>query len=311
MKAVFMCVVIVIVCFASPAWESIGPYSASCYVLDVAPSDDDIIYAAGQAGNWRPPFYKSTDGGETWSHVGTIPDMIFEVYALAIHPTDPNTVYTCVLPQFVGYPWIYKSTDGGVTWEGIDIEEERALGPYLFYNITIRPTTPSTIYAVGSIRRVVGTDTSHVAGYFVSTDAGSTWTDTIIEPDSVDHGNARCMTVDPAHPNTMYVGGGHTVNGSARSFVYKSTDGGITYVEKSSGLPALSVYSIVVHPSHSDTIYAGTDNGVYRSIDGAETWSAVLAEDCTRCLTMPVHRGRRQVLGFLARGVHISCITML
>lgn len=286
MKAVFICVIIAVICFAIPSWEAIGPYSASSYVLDVAPSDNDIIYVAGQAGNWRPPFYKSTDGGETWSHTGTISDMVFEVYALAIHPTDPNIIYTCVLPQFVGYPWIYRSTDGGTTWEGIDVEEEKALGPYLLYNITIHSTTHSTIYTVGSLRRVVGTDTSHVAGYFKSTDAGSTWTDTIIEPDSVDRGNGRCMTIDPANANTMYVGGGHTVNGSTRSFVYKSTDGGITYVEKSSGLPQSSVYSIVIHPSHSDTVYAGTDNGVYRSIDGAETWSAVLSEDRTRCVTV-------------------------
>lgn len=290
MRAVMLCVITTISCLAAPVWESIGPYSASCWVLDVAPSDDDIIYVAFEASSlalhWRPPFYKSTDGGETWSYVGSIADMVFEVYALAIHPTDPTIVYVCVLPQFVGYPWIYRSIDGGATWEGIDVGGKRSLGPYYFSDLVIHPTTPSTIYAVGAVRRVIGTDTTAVAGYFKSTDAGTTWTDTIIEPDSVSSGHARCITIDPANPNTIYIGGQHTVNGSTLSFVYKSTNGGITYEEKSFGLPESSVYSISIHPSHADTVYAGTDKGVYRSTNGAETWSAVLAEDRTRSLTV-------------------------
>jgi hypothetical protein len=102
----------------------------------------------------------------------------------------------------------------------------------------------------------------------------------------VSGGTAYCITIDPAHPDTIYIGGRQTVNDSTRSFLYKSTDGGHTYVEKSSGLPESCVFSVAIHPSHADTVYAGTDNGVFRSIDGAETWSASLAQDRTRSLAV-------------------------
>src|SRR6184192_4231903 len=61
--------------------------------------------------------YKSTDGGETWTHSGLRESE--RIAKILIDPSDPNTVYACV----PGKLWsdseergVYKTTNGGQTW---------------------------------------------------------------------------------------------------------------------------------------------------------------------------------------------------
>ena len=57
------------------------------------------------------------------------------------------------------------------------------------------------------------------------------------------------------------------------SGVYKSTDGGITWVWKSQGLAYRSIYSIAVDPHNPRIAYAGTYTGkVYKTVNGGESW---------------------------------------
>jgi len=60
--------------------------------------------------------------------------------------------------------------------------------------------------------------------------------------------------------------------------VFKSTDGGDSFFESSTGLPTVAqrVYSLGIHPSNTDILYAGTYyDGIYRSTDGGASWSHV------------------------------------
>jgi photosystem II stability/assembly factor-like uncharacterized protein len=58
-------------------------------------------------------------------------------------------------------------------------------------------------------------------------------------------------------------GGGH---------VFRSTDGGRTWANRSGNLPDIPVNAMVVDPAKPSTLYAGTDNGVYRSVDAGGQW---------------------------------------
>jgi photosystem II stability/assembly factor-like uncharacterized protein len=54
---------------------------------------------------------KSDDYGETWADVGLPGETNSTPWCIAVHPTDPNLVYTCTnLGQ------VYQSQDGGHTW---------------------------------------------------------------------------------------------------------------------------------------------------------------------------------------------------
>lgn len=65
--------------------------------------------------------------------------------------------------------------------------------------------------------------------------------------------------------------------------IYKSTDYGLTYASKSllatgKNLATRDVQVLVMDPQSPATLYWGTDDGLYRSIDGAETWRSVLSK---------------------------------
>jgi hypothetical protein len=55
--------------------------------------------------------------------------------------------------------------------------------------------------------------------------------------------------------------------------VAKSTDGGLTFSESSSGLPDVPINRVLVSPVTSNTLYAATYLGVYRSTDAGANWS--------------------------------------
>ena len=89
------------------------------------------------------------------------------------------------------------------------------------------------------------------------TDAGWSVTDAL--PDS----GAQCLALDPADPDTVYVG---LAGGGAR----RTTDGGRTWTDR--GLAEEQVFSMAVSAADG-AVYAGTEpSALYRSDDGGETW---------------------------------------
>jgi photosystem II stability/assembly factor-like uncharacterized protein len=87
--------------------------SAKLRSLVIAPSNSNILYAADQTNMW-----KTTDGGATnWTTV-TLPASSNSLTYIAVHNTDPNTVWI----TFGGYTAgakVYESTDGGGIWTNI------------------------------------------------------------------------------------------------------------------------------------------------------------------------------------------------
>ena len=89
--------------------------------------------------------YKSTDGGETWTHVGL--DKSERVAQIAVSPKNRDTVFAAV----PGALWsdspdrgLYKTSDGGKTWTQI------LKGPNLSTgctDIAIDPTNPDVMFA--------------------------------------------------------------------------------------------------------------------------------------------------------------------
>jgi len=174
---------------------------------------------------------------------------------------DPTVVYNyCALLYALiwdGGTGLAASSDCGSTWTRLG---QGTVARYS-YDLAIDPTVPTNLYL-------------GMTGYGVykSTNRGTNWA-------SADHGlyNTRVNTLvsDPAAPSTFYVG---TSNGGG---IFKSLDGGATWVAINGGLPVStnlypSILKIAVDPLTPGTLYAGTDgSGIYKSIDSGSSWTPI------------------------------------
>ncbi|MFN8289284.1 MAG: hypothetical protein U0U70_03385 [Chitinophagaceae bacterium] len=106
-------------------------------------------------------------------------------------------------------------------------------------------------------------------------------------------GRVVCLAIDPANSSRLWAG-------SASGGIWKSTDAGNTWAPVVTNLPVLGVSSIIVDPSNSNVIYAGTGEvyrvdtsntgfnvwktrgtygiGIIKSTDGGLTWSQVFTK---------------------------------
>ena len=79
-------------------------------------------------------------------------------------------------------------------------------------------------------------------------------------------GLVYAVAVDPLTEGAIYAG-------TSTAGVFKSADGGQTWKSASEGLAAKAVFSLALDPSHAGNLYAGTNRGVYRSVDAAASWT--------------------------------------
>jgi photosystem II stability/assembly factor-like uncharacterized protein len=121
-------------------------------------------------------------------------------------------------------------------------------------------------------------------GVWKTVNAGVTWIPVF---DSQGSYSIGCVTIDPVHPNTIWVGTGENVGGRHVGYgdgVYRSDDGGKTW--KNMGLKESEhISKIVVHPDKPEVVFvaaqgplwrAGGDRGLFKTTDGGKSWKKVL-----------------------------------
>lgn len=107
-----------------PVFDDTG--AASIGALAVAPSDANVVWA----GTGEPfirsnvsigdGVYRSTDGGDTWRHLGL--DAAGRIARIAVHPGDPDVAWVAALGHGYGPQderGVFKTDDGGRTWRHV------------------------------------------------------------------------------------------------------------------------------------------------------------------------------------------------
>ncbi|MDE2127188.1 MAG: IPT/TIG domain-containing protein [Armatimonadetes bacterium] len=261
--------------------------------IAVAPSNASVIYAGtGEANNAGDSRYGlgilvSTDAGATWT-LETGPSNAFvglTTSRIAVDPADAKTVYAAMADfgangKF-GTTGIYKSTDGGATWANTTAAVSTT-DP--FSDVVINPTTPSTLYcAVGN----VGGSASN--GVYESTDAGTTWSLLSGHPNGAAAANVGWihLAIAQSSPSTLY-STVENINTNGVFGVFKSTDGGTTWVKLASAPDTASPQAwydmpIACSPTNADVVFlagAGDFSGenVAETTDGGTTWNNVQAD---------------------------------
>ena len=169
------------------SWEHLFDDQSTVSIGDVeiAPSDPNILWIGTGEENprnsvsWGDGVYKSTDAGETWTHMGLKES--FQIGAVVIHPEDPNTVYVGALGRLWGeneQRGLFKTTDGGENWERILYVDDKTG----VIDVNMHPTDPNTLLVSTYERKRDDYDTNDPAKRFgpgsaiwKTTDAGQTW----------------------------------------------------------------------------------------------------------------------------------------
>lgn len=200
--------------------------------------------------------YRSVDGGTSWSSANT-GLRASNMHLIALHPTESNLLYA---GTYGGT--LTRSTDGGSTWapamNGLVDSDGRAADS--FSALVIDPLTPTTLY-LGSRM-----------GPFKSTDGGASWS--WIDPAS--SGCFVCflvwvndLVIDPQNPANLYMGSSAMFTAG----VYRSTTAGASWSSKNQGLANTEVLALALDPQTPSTLYAGTQDGIYKSTNSADSWA--------------------------------------
>jgi photosystem II stability/assembly factor-like uncharacterized protein len=124
-------------------------------------------------------------------------------------------------------------------------------------------------------------------GVWKTTDYGHTWTPMF---DDQPTGSIGALAVAPSNPDVIYVGSGEGLRRpdlSVGDGIYKSTDAGKTWQHL--GLrDAQQIAALLVDPHDPNRVFVAAvghpygpnpERGIYRSLDGGQTWEKVLAKN--------------------------------
>jgi hypothetical protein len=212
-------------------WTGMGPdIPPGVGTFAVDPAIPTTLYAGIL---FRPYLSKTMDGGATWATIAAFPDEIRDV---AIDPLTPSTVYAAVFRSTPSGGLLMKSLDGGANWNPVSsgLFDPRTGRRYDVLRVVIDPVDSAVVYIATS------------GGGFKSIDAGESWTAT-------DH---PVLAIDPVVTTTVY-------SGTRMDGVFRSSDGGATWIELNRGLTDWRVNDVAVDAAAPHTLYAATDSGVF------------------------------------------------
>lgn len=264
--------------FQELQWRSIGPDRGGRVTAVAGLVHDRWTYYMGATGGG---VWKTVNAGITWVPVS---DRFFKtgsVGAIAVAESDPNVVYVgmgeaCLRSNISHGDGVYKSVDAGRTWKNLGLRDTGQIG-----RVWVDPHNADLVY-VAAIGHPYGPNEER--GVFRTSDGGKTWKKILYVNDKT---GAADLTVDPRDTRVMYATTWQVLRrpwdiyefgpGSA---IYKTTDGGDTWIRLQEGLPQseMGKIGISVSPAYPDRIYAtigGNDGGIYRSDDAGKTWKLI------------------------------------
>ncbi|HXG90665.1 MAG TPA: hypothetical protein VNJ02_20285 [Vicinamibacterales bacterium] len=241
--------------------------------IAMAPNDANLVWVGTgennnrQSGSWGNGVYKSTDGGQTFKHMGLRDSK--HIARIIVDPIDHQVVYVAALGSLWGAGkerGIFKSTDGGVTWSNV-----------LFVNDDTGATelvqdrlNNNVLYAATYQRRRATWGFSGGgpgSAMHKSSDGGRTWTKLT---NGIPAGPLGRIGIDVyrANPNIVYA----RIEHATESGTYRSDDAGLSWRKMSATNPRPMYFSQVrIDPTNDLRVYVlGVQ--LHISDDGGKTF---------------------------------------
>ncbi len=192
-------------------------------------------------------------------------------------PGDPLTYY---MGTTGGGVW--KTTDAGQHWKNIS---DGYFGAGSVGAVAVSDSDPSIVYVGMGEHAPRGVMTSHGDGVYKSTDAGRTWKHLGLKETQ----HISRIVIHPKNPDIVYVAAqGQLYGRNEERGIFKTTDGGATwekilYVDDRTGCSELSMDATDPNILYAamwehqrlpwKVISGGPGSGLYKSMDGGETWT--------------------------------------
>jgi photosystem II stability/assembly factor-like uncharacterized protein len=261
-------------------WRNVGPYRGGRTKSAAGHPSQPYTFYIGvcNGGVW-----KTTDAGRTWKPIFD-DQQTGSIGSVVVAPSDANVLYVgsgegLGRPDLSVGDGVYKSTDAGKTWTHLGLRDGQQIP-----NIAVDPGNPNRLF-VAVAGHPYGPNEER--GIFRSTDGGQSFQKVLFKDANT---GANDVDIDPVNPNIVYATlweerQGPWENAQWRGTgggIYKSTDGGSTWKQLTSGLPqdgALTQANLAIAPSNSTRVYAAVAvnaaTSFYRSDDSGETWTQI------------------------------------
>ena len=200
---------------------------------------------------------------------------------VAMHGKDSQTIYAATASGGV-----WKSTDTGNSWNPISDD----LPSLSIGDIALDPSDQNTLYVgTGEPNGGGGSITYDGRGIFKSDNGGTSWTSLGLE----ESGSIGRIEVDPKRPERIFVAAmGHLFANNPERGIFRSEDGGQSWEKTLFVNDSTGAIDLAINPLHPDTIFAvtwqrtrkpnqrvygGPGCGIWRSVDGGDTWNKLSA----------------------------------
>jgi hypothetical protein len=186
--------------------------------LYILTGDGDVSIFANDVGVWRSSIgvLKSTDGGQNWYPTGPFPTTVDDYwgYKLLQDPTNANILFAATSDG------IYKTINAGVSWARVRVGK--------FTDIEFKPDDHNIMYAAA----MDTLDPLAISnGFYRSTNNGEFWSNAGIT--GVPGGVLRmAIGVSANNPDDVYLLAGPATAYGQFKGVYKSTDKGLSFTQK-------------------------------------------------------------------------------
>ena len=252
--------------------------TASVGAIAVAISNPNVLYVGSGEGLHRPDLsvgdgiYKSTDAGNTWTHLGLRDGQ--QIAQLAVDPKNAERVFVAV----AGHPYgpnaergIYRSVDGGKTFKNV-LHRDENVGAS---DVQIDPNNPQIVYAALWESREApwenGVFNGDGGGILKSTDGGTTWKPlTKGLPPGIVQAN---IAIAPSKTSTLFA----AVRTKTIAKLYRSDDGGENWRGTTDdprpglGIGGGDLPVVRFDPKNPEIVYSASVV-CWKSTDGGKNW---------------------------------------
>jgi photosystem II stability/assembly factor-like uncharacterized protein len=241
-------------------------------------SQPSVFYMGATGGG----VWKTVDYGRNWINVSDGYLETGSIGAIQVADSDPNIIYVGtgsdgIRSNVITGRGVYKSDDAGKTWKFLGLRDVGQIGA-----VEVHPDNPDIVF-VAAIGSVFGP--SPARGVYRSLDGGKTWEKVLFLSDKT---GAVDLELCPDNHDEIYAAFWHCerkpwtiISGSDEGGVFKSSDGGATWVHLTEGLPQdlIGKSDLAVCPADPDRLYvlmeAAPGGGVYRSDDRGQSFEQV------------------------------------